>query len=282
MMRAMSAPRPLHGVLTLACVLALGGCNKEGESSNAPASAAKAEPADAVEAAVDDLLKRLAAGDYAKMKEITAGALSEDLSPAAYEDLSQIVAWLGWVEEKQQVQEDVPLEGGGTRRTYEIQFEKEEVVLETSVLPDGKVMGFHFSGDGFYRAEHGVIADQYQVFKVYDFHWTEPDGTKVAIETPRKSTTVSYHLVVGGIEAFAGQHHIKVSKSLKDDSGQELLVEPIEYDVQFSENAEGIPRGEMTGELDVPGPGRYELIMVLRDDIAVIETEYRVNFEVKP
>lgn len=283
MMRPMpnsSRFRRLPLVFALACVVGSSpACNKSEASTNAPE--AKAAPSDPVEATVDDLVTKLGAGDYEAMKKITVEPLTTDLSPAAYEDLSKIVAWLGYVDAKTKVEDDVPLEGGGTRRTYRIEFEKEEVTLETSVMPGGKVMGFHFTGDGFYRAEHGVIADQFQTFKVYDFHWVEPDGTKVAAETPRTGKTINYHLVIGGIEAFAGKHHVAVSKMLHDDAGKELLVEPIEYDVKFSENAEGIPRGEMTGEFDVPGPGTYELVLNLRDDVAVIETEYKVTFTVK-
>ena len=264
--------------LSLLTAASLAACNKGEDSSNAPA-AAKSAPSDPVEAAIDDMLERLAAGDYAKMKEITASPLTEDLTESAYTDLSSVVEWLGYVDVKTPTQEDIPVEGG-TRRTYKITFEKEEVVLEATVLNDGKIMGFTFSGDGFYRAEHGVIADQYREFKVYDFHWTTEAGEKVGVEIPQPDGHVAYHLIVGGIEAFAGKHHIRVEKMVVDGSGKEIFREPIEYDVTFEANAEGIPRGEMTGEFDVPAKGDYELVLKLRDDVAVVETEYRVPFKV--
>src|SRR5690606_20203454 len=199
----------------------------------------KAVSSDPVEAAVDQMLERLAAGDYEKMKAITAEPLTEDLNATAYADLSKIVEWLGYVDEKVATLDDIPIEGGGTRRTYQITFEKEQVTLETVVLADGKIMGFTFSGDGFYRAEHGVIADEFREFKVYDFHWTTEAGDKVSVDLPQPDGHVAYHLVVGGIEAFAGKHHVRVEKMVVDGKGKELFREPIEYDVAFEANAEG-------------------------------------------
>src|SRR5690606_25920089 len=184
------------------------------------------------------------------------------------------------VDEKVATLDDIPIEGGGTRRTYQITFEKEQVTLETVVLADGKIMGFTFSGDGFYRAEHGVIADEFREFKVYDFHWTTEAGYKVCVSLPRPDGHVASLLVVGGIEAFAGKHHARAEKMVVDGKGKELFREPIEYDVAFEANAEGIPRGELTGEFDVPAVGNYELVLKLRDDVAVVEMEYRVPFKV--
>jgi hypothetical protein len=260
-------------------LVALPGCNKDG-ASNSPAQGDSSAAVDPVEASIDKLLATLAGDDYDAMVELAAGQLKEDMSREAFKDMHTIVEWLGYVKSKRTTQDDMPVQEGGVRRTYIIEFEKEEVVLEATVLDDGHIMGFHFSGDGFYRAEHGVIADEYRVFKVYDFHWTDAEGNKHAPDEPIVGNHVAYHLVVGGIEAFGGKHHIRVKKMVKDAKGNEIFVEPIEYDVKFAENAEGIPRGEMSGEFDVPGPGKYELVLNLRDDVAVVDVDHTVPFEV--
>ena len=259
-------------------MLSLGACEKSsGDGSNAPAAAA---PADQVEAATDKLISVLAGEDYKAMTDLAAGALRVDMSAEAFKDLHAIVSWLGYVKSKRTTQEDMPVSEGGVRRTYIVEFEKEEVTLEVTVLDDGHILGFHFSGEGFYRAEHGVIADEFREFKVYDFHWVDGDGVEHPPGEPIVGTHLTYHVVVGGIEAFGGKHHIAVKKMVHDADDREIFVEPIEYDVKFEENAEGIPRGDMSGEFDVPAPGKYELILTLRDDVAVIDVEHRVPFVV--
>lgn len=254
-------------------------CNKNGgDSSSAPQG--DSAPADPTEAAVDKLIATLAGDDFAAMTELAAGALKVDMSAEAFKDLHSIVSWLGYVKSKRQIQDEMPVSEGGVRRTYIVEFEKETVNLEVTILDDGHILGFHFTGDGFYRAEHGVIADQFREFKVYDFHWVDPEGGEHLPGVVIEGTHCAYHLVVGGIEAFGGKHHIAVKKMVHDVQDREIFVEPIEYDVKFVENAEGIPRGDMTGEFDVPAPGKYELVLTLRDDVAVIDVEHRVPFTV--
>jgi hypothetical protein len=265
---------------SFAFTLALGGlaCEKGGEGggeSNAPEAAV---PADPIDAATDMLVTKLQAGDRDGLLEQSVSPLVEDLSPLAFEDISKTVAWLGYMSSKT-ARSDVPIEGG-TRRSYSMEFEKgDEVTLEVSVV-DGKVMGFHFAGDDFFKAEHGVIADQFRQFKVYDFWFEDGEGNRLTDVESLPGPTIRYRLVVGGMEAFGGKHHIGVEKMLQDSSGKELFKEPVAYDTEFKENAEGIPRGEIGGDLDVPGPGEYELVLLLEDDIAAIDAEYRTRFKV--
>jgi hypothetical protein len=273
-------PRSLISIVLLtATPMLASSCQKE-TSDLSQAPSADSAPADAVDQAADKLIAALGAKDDGAIKELASGPLATDMSAEAFHDMHIIVEWLGYVKSKRQIQEDIPVQEGGVRRTYIVEFEKEEVILEVTVLEDGQVMGFHFSGDGFYRAEHGVIADEFRVFKVYDFHWVDPQGSEHLPGDAIVGTHVAYHVVVGGIEAFGGKHHIAVKKMVRDAKGNEIFVEPIEYDVKFAANAEGIPRGDMSGEFDVPGPGDYELVLTLRDDIAVVEVEHRVPFTV--
>jgi hypothetical protein len=270
--------KPVVVALALSCQL-VPACKKdEGPKTAAPVDA-KADPLDRAMAL---LLNKLAAGDYKGLKEHTVGPLAHDLTTAEFADLAAMAGWWGGLQSKTATKTDMNY--GGGQRWYDLQFDQGgPVELEVSLDESGKLIGFHFTGEGYADAEHGVIAEQFREFKVYDFHYLDaPEGQPLPEGAPIPGNRIDYEIIVGGIEAMVGEHHLKIEKIVFDSKGKEVFHEPIEYDIKFSEDASGIPRGVVRGYLEVPGPGQWEMDLVITDQHARREIDYRHAFETVP
>jgi hypothetical protein len=253
-------------------------CDKSaGTPSTEPAAQA---PQDPIDVAMSSLLTHLARGDYEGLKTSTTEPLTTDLSEEAFSDLSQIAVWWGVLKSWQETETERT--HGGGERWYDLQFEQGgSVQLWIAIEQDGKLMGFRFSGDGFTEAERASLAEEWREFKVYDFAYLDAEGQRLEQGQPISGNRVEYELVVGGIEAFIGEHHISVVKTVLDAKGEEVFVEPIGYDATFSANAEGIPRGVVRGYLEVPGPGSYQMKLNVTDRNSARVIDYDQAFEVK-
>lgn len=269
-------PRALVSTLLVAMAAGSAGC-KKAEPTEAPKAVSNK---DDIEVATDRLLSYLRKGDYGSLIGITTDPLTGDLSQEAFADLSKIVVWLGSEKSREEVHTDS--EYGGGVRTYKMQFENGgELTLEVSLAQTGQLTGFHFEGEGYGDAERGVIAEQWRHFKVYDFAYIDPDGNEIPDGDACSGKRIDYRVVVGGIEALLGEHHLSVEKIVFDDQGNEVFHEPISYDAKFAANAEGIPRGEVSGYFEVPGPGHYEIELKITDENASRDLDYRHPLDVK-
>lgn len=250
-------------------------CKKDG----APESAAPAvDQGDPLDNAMVLLLNKLAAGDYQGLKEHTVDPLSHDLSEAEFADLAAMAGWWGGLQNHAISKTDMNY--GGGQRWYELQFDQGgPVQLKISLDESGKLIGFNFEGEGYGDAEHGVIAEQFREFKVYDFHYLDPEGKYYPKDAPIPGNRIDYEIIVGGIEAVVGEHHLKIEKIVFDQSGKEVFHEPIEYDIKFAQDSSGIPRGVVRGYLEVPGPGKWEMDLVVTDQHARRDVDYRHEFE---
>jgi hypothetical protein len=118
-----------------------------------------------------------------------------------------------------------------------------------------------------------VLAEPWREFKVYDFRYLDAEGNPLPEGAPIAGNRVDYEVVVGGIEAFIGEHHLTVRKMLLDASGKEIFREPVEFDAKFRADAMGIPRGEVRGYVEVPGPGKWQIKLAITDANSHRETE---------
>ena len=253
--------KPACGAWVLG-LLVLGGCGKV-QSYVAPSVAvADSDPID--DAAVL-LLGALARGDFDQLASHTADPLTHDMSRAEFDDLAKIVQWLGPLRSRSErsAETDVGL------RAYELQFERGAAVdLEVSIDPTGRLIGFVFSGKGYTEAERGVLAEPWREFKVYDFWLLDAEGNRLPKDTPVRGTRVEYEVIVGGIEALLGVHHLRVEKSVQDARGIDVFREPIEFDTTFDQDAMGVPRGTVRGFVEVPGPGTWTMDLRISDENA--------------
>ena len=250
------------------------------DKSSTPATTEPAAKplADPIDAATELLLVKLAEHDYAGLQAACVDPLLHDLSQAEFDDVSAIVAWLGPVQDRSTTASD--MDYGGGQRWYRVQFAQgRPLELEVAIDPAGKLTGFVFEGPGWTDGEHGVIAEQWREFKVYDFGYLDGEGQRLPEGAAIVGNRVDYEIVVGGIEAFLGEHHLAVEKIVLDASGAEVFHQPIEYDVKFGADAMGVPRGTVRGYLEVPGPGRWQMDLVVTDRHSGRELDYRHEFE---
>ena len=255
-------------------------CQKPSGAGTQPPVATPAVDEDPLDAAATLLVESLHNGDYDGLREHTVQPLTKDLSRAEFDDLAAIVQWLGPLQ--QRIETDTDMSHGGGQRSYRLEFEEAaELELEVSLDEAGKLMGFHFSGEGYIKAERGVLAEPWREFKVYDFAYLDPEGTPLPAGTPIQGKRVEYEIVVGGIEAFIGEHHLEIEKVVLDKNDNEVFHEPIEYDAKFAADATGIPRGVVRGHLEVPGPGSWKMELRITDKNAHRDIEYRHAFETK-
>ena len=268
--------------LLLFLPLALAACKKDGGSGKSNAPAAKSGnvplPTDPDKAAVA-IVDALIAGERDMVLNMTIDPLHDELSEEAFKDYAKVIQFLGdlkdWHEESNN---DAIV---AKQRTYFFEFEKGEVTMNITLLSEGGVMGFKFEGDDFVAAEHGALEDRYTQFKVYDFKLITAGGDPNPYGDVVEPGVVNYQVIVGGLEATTGEHHISVEKIVLDGAGTPIYDEPVEFDLKFEENAEGIPRGVVRGFVSVKKPGKYTMELKMKDNIAETEIDYKHEFTVR-
>lgn len=257
--------------------IVLAGCGKSATVASTEPTAAPVVDQDPLDKAATLIVESLGKGDYDGLQAQTVQPLTHDLSRPEFDDLSAIVKWLGPLQQRTTKETDKSL-GGGVRQ-YTMKFENAaELNLEVSLDAAGKVIGFRFSGDGYTEAERGVLSEPWREFKVYDFVYLDAEGNPLPKGAPLVGKRVDYEIVVGGIEAFVGEHHLTVEKIVVDADGKDVFREPIEFDVKFDEDAVGLPRGEIRGHLEVPGPGTWEMQLKIIDQNSHRDLEYKETF----
>ena len=256
---------------------ALTGCEK-GTATAEPVAAAPPADVHACDKASTLLVAALQKGDFEGLASHTADPLTHDLSQAEFDDLAAIVQWLGPMQSRTVENHDDSY--GGGQRVYTMQFDRGEAVeLEVSIAKGGELVGFEFGGKGYTEAERGVLSEPWREFKVYDFHFLDAEGNAVPKGTAIAGNKVDYEIVVGGIEALLGAHHISVEKIVFDEAGTAVFREPIEFDTKFDEDAMGVPRGSVRGYVEVPGPGKWKIDLRITDENAHRDIEHEQSFE---
>lgn len=256
-------------------------CKKGSDGSSDPSSAASQDHHMDQEGVPWVLVDKFQHDDRAGLLAVALDDLSEDLSAIAFEDIAKVLKWLGPLEEV--IEDEVDEQPAGSHYTYELHFQKGVVHLAVTMLPGGELVNFHFEGEDFIAAEHGALDDGYSKFKVYDFKWVDELGNKNPKENHVKAGRIDYRIVVGGLEAELGEHHLTFEKIVTDRTGGELIHEPIEFDRQFEENAEGIPRARLHMFVNLPDvePGEYDLTLKITDNLSGSELEHKEHFIVE-
>lgn len=216
----------------------------------------------------------LTRGDRDAVLALSTDDLRRSLEPSRFDELSDTFALLGApnaIYEKSKT----PIEGG-ERRHYVLDFDVGLVDLELSVR-DEHILGFRFAGGGFEKALNQAHAHSYGEFRVYDFDYVSPakleQDDAAVLGTPR----VEWSMVVGGLEQMGGRYDVTVEQMCFAD-GKAIFREPISFDLRFAH--EGGATGTIGGHVEVPGPGTYDLDIVVRDNIAVTTLHHQVKFKV--
>lgn len=270
----------LRSIALLATLLGSSMACDKGSETVAPDVAAAPVDEHGCDKAATLLVASLQKGDFEQLHGKSGDPLTHDLSKTEFADLSAIIQWLGPLQSRDMESHDASY--GGGQRVYAMRFDRgEPVQLEVSIEADGSLVGFEFSGKGYLEAERGVLAEPWREFKVYDFHLLDSEGSPIAEGKPVDGKRVEYEVVVGGIEALLGEHHLSVEKIVRNAKGETIFREPIEFDTKFDEDAMGVPRGSVRGHVEVPGPGKWTLELRITDENAHRDIEHQHAFETR-
>ncbi len=284
-MRSVS-PRRLPTRLVIAAslltVVSLTACDKKGDDGGTEHPKAtrvkKGEKPTEPDQMVEAIVAAMQTNDREWVMSFATDPLTDELSEEAFNDFAKVIQWLGELKDYHvEVNNDQLV---ALQRDYLLEFEKGQVNLHITAYPDGGgLVGFRFSGDTFIRAEHGALDDNYTKFKVYDFAFLDDMRETIDGDTV-PAGQVNYQVVVGGLEAQEGEHHVIMEKIVFNDGGKEVYHEPVEMDLRFEQNAEGIPRGVVRGFVYINEAGHYDIDLKIRDNIANQEIDYHHDVEV--
>lgn len=257
---------PLALALALASPIMLTACER---GTQAPSET------DEADRLTEQLLAQLRLGEHDAALGLCAAALAGELGPRDLAVLTRTLAWLGPVEGLARGSEE-PVEGG-LRRAYRVQFDDAELGL-TVAIGSGKFEAFEFDEQqwsGF--VERAAQADAGQL-RVAEFRYLDAKGQ--AIDAPQDPAMIVYELALEGLEAQLREHHVTVAKVVFDAAGNQVYVQEKDDVVRFSQAESGASGGRLSGNVAVPGPGDYELELLIRDVVASTTLTHRERFKI--
>lgn len=255
--------------LVLLTPLGPSACDKS-NASNAPAG-------DAHDELTRALLEAIARDDRDAALELSTSALAIDLDPASFSGLSETMAWLGSLE-RLRADRDEPVEGG-VRRRYVANFARGELSMEVTIVAS-KVEGLELDEGQWEAFEALAIEAGSGKFRLSDFHFVGPEGS--AVDNPARADSIPYALVLDGLDAEFREHHVTIAKLVYDGEGNEVYSQASDDNIRFPQGEEGAVGATITGNVAVPGPGSYELVLQIHDMIAGDTLTHRVPFTIEP
>ncbi|KIG18100.1 hypothetical protein DB30_01987 [Enhygromyxa salina] len=260
--------------LSLLSLLNVAACERGGPT-HAPA-AAQDDPTDQL---TQDLLANLRAGDLQAARAQCTATLAGDLGRRGASELEVITAtleWLGAVESLELESEHAV--AGGVERRYVVRFGREQLGLSVTAV-GGKLEGFVFDA-----AQWRDFVDQAAVaaagsLRVAEFRYLGPKGKPIT--APLDPANISYDLALEGLEALLREHHVMIAKTVRDAEGNEVYRQTEDDDVRFPQAEAGSGGGRITGSVAVPGPGRYQLELRIRDMVGAQLLTYKESFVIE-
>lgn len=210
---------------------------------------------------VDRLVKSAWDNDYAAFQKMSVPALAEQFPRERFEALSKALHSFGPFKER--TMKGIEVKTAGVRKgRYTLRFEKASVELEIT-LQGEKLTAFSFQGDAIMKAMTEVNQAKYSTFKTAEFQWQDASG-KAKNNIYKAGTPVHFRMEVWGLKPE--NKSLLLRADLMVMSGpQPILNRPGFVDKPLP-LAEGMPPvATLTGNVIVPNPGNYKLIMRVTD-----------------
>ncbi|WP_146155826.1 hypothetical protein [Enhygromyxa salina] len=258
-------------VLCGAALTSAGACDKSA------ATAAPADATDDTDRLTTKLLAELSIGARDAALALCTQSLAADLDERELAILARTLDWLGPVAALERESED-PVEGG-VRRRYLARFDRGEVGLTVVVLGD-KIEGFELDESEWTALVDRAAEAAAGSLRVIGFRYLDAEGN--ALDGPLDPASINYELMVEGLDAQLREHHAVIGKTVFDAEGHEVYRQREDDDVRFPQAETGASGGRITGMVAVPGPGRYELELRIRDLVGAQTMTHRESFEVSP
>lgn len=232
------------------------------------------EQDDAIDRDTKDLVWNLRVGER---EELAASfpTLASQIDDRDLAVLSRTLTWLGQQSSFVRVGEQ-PLVDGVERR-YTLSFEKGEIELTVSVIA-GKLTGFTFEEDRWTSYVDQSAAAAAGSMRVTAFYYVDRKGKATTVLDPK---AINYELVLEGLGAALREHHVSISKSVFDEGGKQVYRQREPDEMRFSQSDTGASGGKISGTVGVPGPGKYELQLEIRDLTQEQTLTHRVKFTIE-
>ncbi len=243
-------------------------CDKNTDDTRAPSE-------DSVDQLTRDLLAALANNERERAQSLSNSLLAAELDERTVVQLGRTLTWLGPIQSLAHV-EETPVSGGVERR-YRVGFTRDELTLMVTVV-GGKVEGFEFDEGQWDAASERASQVGSGSLRVAEFVFVGPDGQPVS--SPPDPSDVRYSLALEGLDAQLREHHVVIVKQVFDDDGNQVFRQREDDDVRFPQAETGSDGGTITGAVQVPGPGKYELELKITDLVAGQSLVHRVVIEI--
>lgn len=238
-------------------------------------TAAPQTQADDLDRAAKELVWQLRVGERAQLEasfaEFAAKIDDRDLAV-----LSRTLTWLGQ-ESKFERTGEQPIVDGVERR-YAMALALGEIELTITVI-GGVITGFEFDEPRWTEYVDQSAAAAAGDMRVTDFRYVDRHGKPVTGKLD--PAAINYELVLEGLGAMLREHHVAIHKSVFDEGGHQVYRQDEPDEMRFSQSDTGASGGRISGTVKVPGPGRYELVLEVRDLSGSQTLTHRVAFTIE-
>lgn len=265
------AAMPRASLLAFVLLLApLFGCDKNASDTQTPAGE------DSVDRLTRELLDALAAGDRDRAQSLSNQTLAIELDERNVATVGRTLSWLGPITSLAR-RDETPV-SGGIERSYRVGFEHGEVTLTITIIGD-KVEGFEFDEGQWDAVSERAASASAGSLRIARFELVAPDGKPLT--GPLDPAAIHYSLALEGLDAQLREHHVTIGKLVFDGDGHEVYRQRQDDDIRFPQGEAGSDGGTLTGNVSVPGPGRYELELTVTDLVGGKSLVHRVPFTIE-
>ena len=99
-------------------------------------------------------------------------------------------------------------------------------------------------------------------------------------KNPANPDSIPYAIVIDGLDAEFREHHVTIGKLVYDSEGNEVYRQDSDDNIRFPQGDEDTVGATVTGNVAVPGPGDYELVLQVHDMVGNQTLDHRVAFTI--
>ncbi len=230
---------------------------------------------DDLDRAVEDLVWQLRVGGRGELDK-TYPDIAAEIDDRDLAVLSRTLEWLGQESRFERTGEQPIVDG--VERRYKIELARGKIELTVTVI-GGKIEGFSFDEASWTSYVDQSAAAAAGDLRVSDFRYVDKQGKPLTGKLDPMG--INYELVLEGLGARFREHHVAIGKAVFDAGGHQVYKQPEPDEIRFSQSETGASGGRISGTVKVPGPGRYELELHIRDLTVEQTLTHRVGFTVE-
>lgn len=227
-----------------------------------------------------EVTRALANQDALAWGELAAPSLLEAMTANEFRRLGDTLGELGELQSASLLQ-DTQAEGKRVTQ-HRLVFAQGEARLNLT-YDRGRVAGLLYEGEAVDQARQRAMQRAVRTFKVQKFVWLldeatpNPNGNRFL-----HGVEAGLGIVVAGLAAQEGEHHVVIDLVVKDPSGRVVYREPGFFEHRFAVSAQGVPWASLYSPLLPPRVGEYDLELTIKDMVGERELVHTERLVVLP